>query len=109
MKFDLSLYVSHSGEDFGCWVEMNADLARNLLRYKRLTEIIALPYVFIVVEKPYRDPLIVETEWPVAIGLEEFSIKVTGVHIGVIDENGTALSTEGMSWEFLHRVAEEGT
>lgn len=105
MRFNLGLYVTHSGEKYGSWIEIDSELAKVLLRYKDLVDIVALPFVFLVVAKPdAARPLIVETEWPIVIGLEEFAIKPSGVLISVIDENGTALSTETIPWAFLHRI-----
>lgn len=102
MRFEIGLFDTNSGEEFGCWVEIDKGLAHFLLRYKSLVEIIGLPFVSLVVGKPDpARPLIAETEWPRTIGLEEFAIKPSGVHLNVLDESGHALGTEAIRWEFL--------
>jgi hypothetical protein len=106
VRFDLSLFATLSGEEFGCWLEMNQEIMKYLLSYESLIIPITLPYLFIAVPKPNDTKIIIETEWQTPIGYEEFAINQRGIHISVIDDNGIALSTEAITWSYLKKIAE---
>jgi len=105
MRFDIGLFETVTGIESACLVDIDQELARMLLKYKPLVETVDLPFVFLVVAKPDPAHLIIESGWQRAIGLEEFAIKPSGVHLNVLDEDGCALSTEAIGWDLLEKIA----